>query len=159
MTNLEKVKELRLKTGLGLFFCKKALQDTGWDLEQARAKLQGSGVRQDQSKPLPEGVVHSYTHSNRIAVIVEVRCETDFAARSSTFLGFATTMGLQLAATNPMDLEDLLKEPWIEDEKQTIGELLDSLRRILREEVRIERFVRMGVDGSITVWPSLAPKG
>ncbi len=157
MNYVEKVKELRSRTGLGLFDCKRALESTDWNVDEALAKLQPSSVTSSE-KVLREGVLHSYNHGNRIAVIVEVRCETDFAARGAAFLGFAASLGMQIAATGPVTLDDILTQPWVEDEKQTVGQLLESLKRVLREEVRITRFVWANLnDGWTTIWPSQNP--
>ena len=142
MTNVEKLKQLRAKTDAGLAFCKKALEENDWDFDKAFIALNERTVSTDEGKLLNEGTVHSYNHNGRIAVTVEVLCETDFAARSAHFLGFADALCLQIAAMSPGTLDELLSQPWVEDEKQTIGQVLDSLRRVLKEEIRIVAFVR-----------------
>ncbi|QLA20749.1 translation elongation factor Ts [Desulfolutivibrio sulfoxidireducens] len=102
------VKTLRDKTGAGMMDCKKALQECGGDEEKAIGWLREKGLSKAQKRAgraTSEGVVGSYIHSTgKIGVMVEVKCETDFVARSDRFLEFAKNVAMQIAAANPVCL-------------------------------------------------------
>lgn len=100
------VKDLRDKTSAGMMDCKKALEACGGDCEKAIAWLREKGLSKAAKKAgrdTSEGVIGSYIHSNgKIAVLVEVKCETDFVARSDKFQEFARNVAMQVAATCPL---------------------------------------------------------
>jgi len=100
------VKDLRDKTSAGMMDCKKALEACGGDCEKAVAWLREKGLSKAAKKAgraTSEGVIGSYIHSNgKIAVLVEIKCETDFVARSDKFQDFARNVAMQVAATNPL---------------------------------------------------------
>ena len=99
----KQVKELRDRTGAGMMECKKALEETGGDMEKAvellRVRL---GVKADKmgGREATEGTVQSYIHGNgKIGVLVEVDCNTDFVARNDDFIAFARELALHIAAS------------------------------------------------------------
>ncbi len=99
------VKELRDKTGCGMMDCKRALEESGADVSNAVKLLREKGLA-DLSKrserKTNEGLVDAYIHGGgRIAVLVEVNCETDFVARNDDFRQFAHDVAMQVAAANP----------------------------------------------------------
>ena len=100
------VKELRDKTSAGMMDCKKALEACGGDSEKAVAWLREKGlakVAKKAGRATSEGVIGSYVHSNgKIAVLVEIKCETDFVARGEKFQEFAKNVAMQIAAANPV---------------------------------------------------------
>jgi len=100
------VKELRDKTSAGMMDCKKALQACTGDSEKAVAWLREKGlakVAKKAGRATSEGTIGSYVHSNgKIAVLVEIKCETDFVARSDKFQEFAKNVAMQIAAANPL---------------------------------------------------------
>lgn len=100
------VKALRDKTGAGMMDCKKALGECNGDEEKAVAWLREKGLAKAQKRAgraTSEGVIGHYIHSNsKIGVLVEIKCETDFVARSERFLEFAKNVAMQIAATNPV---------------------------------------------------------
>lgn len=103
------VKELRDKTNAGMMDCKKALQDTGADMEKAVDLLRQKGLAKAMKragKEAAEGMVHAYIHGGgRIGVLVEVNCETDFAAKSEDFLEFVRNLAMHIAAANPLGIQ------------------------------------------------------
>ena len=107
------VMELRGKTGLGMMDCKKALQETGGDLEEAVDYLRKQGmaaVEKRAGREASEGLIASYIHpGDRLGVLVEVNCETDFVARTDDFQQFAKDVAMHIAASRPLaiDREDL----------------------------------------------------
>jgi len=102
------VKELRDKTNAGMMDCKKALSETGGDMEKAVDLLRQKGLAVAQKRAgraTSEGVVQSYIHAGgKLGVMVEVNCETDFVAKTDGFLGFAKDIAMHIAAVNPVSV-------------------------------------------------------
>ena len=93
-------------------------------------------------KELNQGVIEAYIHSNKkIGVLVELRCETDFAARTEDFQKLAHELCLQIAAMNPKKTS-LMSQPWIKDETRTIKNLIEEYIAKLRENIIVKRFIR-----------------
>lgn len=99
------VSDLRAKTGAGLLDCKKALDETKGNVEEAitllRKKL-GSKLDKLASRATKEGLIESYIHvGGKVGVLIEVNCETDFVARNDGFRAFVKDLCLQIAAASP----------------------------------------------------------
>jgi elongation factor Ts len=141
------IKELREATGAGLMDCKKALKEVDADLEKATEFLRKKGLASAAKKAgriATEGVVHSYIHANnRIGVLVEINCETDFVAKTDDFVAFAGDIAMQIAAMSPVCVR--------REEMDT--SLVEKERGILREkaiaEGKPEKIVDKIVDGQI----------
>jgi len=99
------VKELREKTGAGILDCQKALQESANNIDKAIDYLRQKGLAAAQKKAgreTNEGTISAYIHpGNRIGVLVEVNCETDFVARNEEFQAFVKDLALQIAASSP----------------------------------------------------------
>jgi elongation factor Ts len=110
------VKRLRDKTGAGMMDCKKALDGSSGDEAKAHEYLRQKGLASARSKAAretKEGIVGTYVHAGgKIAVMVEVNCETDFVARTPAFGEFARDLAMQVTAANPLYVsrEDVPKE-------------------------------------------------
>ena len=104
------VKALRDRTGAGVLACREALSEAGGDLEQAIEVLRTRGQAQAAKRAgeeAHEGVVQSYIHAgNKIGVLVEVDCQTDFVARNEQFIEFARDLALHIAAAAPIAVTD-----------------------------------------------------
>jgi len=102
----ELIKELREKTSAGMLDCKKALQETGGDMEKAIEFLRKKGLAKAATRgdrETKEGKIISYIHSNgKIGVLLELNCETDFVARNEAFEEIGKELCLQIAAANPL---------------------------------------------------------
>lgn len=102
------IKELREATGCGILDCRAALRDADGDFAKANDILREKGLAKAAkraSREASEGVIEVYTHGEgRMAVMVEVNCETDFVGRSPDFLNLAHELALQIAAANPLYL-------------------------------------------------------
>lgn len=100
------VKELRDKTNAGMMDCKKALTETGGDMEKAVDLLRQKGLAvaaKRAGKATREGLIESYIHAGgKLGVMVEVGCETDFVAKTDAFKIFARDVAMHIAATNPV---------------------------------------------------------
>lgn len=98
----DQVRELRERTGAGMMECKKALQESGGDFEKAVDLLRRSGIAKAEKRSgraAAEGVVESYIHpGNRVGVLIEVNCETDFVARTEEFMALVRDLAMQVAA-------------------------------------------------------------
>ncbi len=110
------VAELRARTGAGMMDCKKALEETGGDLEQAVDVLRKKGAAKAEKRAervAAEGLIGHYVHHDgKVAVLVELNCETDFVARTEDFKTLARELAMHIAATNPLAVrvEDLPPE-------------------------------------------------
>src|SRR5882762_8151039 len=100
------VKQLREKTNAGIMDCKRALAETGGDLEKAEAVLRTKGIAgasKKASRATKEGIVASYIHlQGKVGVLVEVNCETDFVAKNEKFREFVKDITLHIAAAHPL---------------------------------------------------------
>ena len=100
------VKQLREKTNAGMMDCKRALTESGGDLEKAEAALRTKGIAsagKKASRATKEGIVASYIHlQGKVGVLVEVNCETDFVAKNQGFREFVKDITLHIAAAHPL---------------------------------------------------------
>ncbi len=110
------VKELREKTGAGMMDCKNALQESKGDVEKAIDYLRKKGMAAAEKRSgrmTNEGIIDAYIHpGNRLGVLIEINCETDFVAKNEDFKNFVRNMAMQVAASNPLVVqkEDLSQE-------------------------------------------------
>jgi elongation factor Ts len=98
------VKDLREKTGAGMMECKKALTESSGDFEKAIDLLRQKGLATAAKKAgrtASEGLISSYIHMDRIGVMIEVNCETDFVARTDDFKELVKDISMHIAAANP----------------------------------------------------------
>ncbi|MGD0884239.1 MAG: translation elongation factor Ts [Thermodesulfovibrionales bacterium] len=143
----DKVKELREKTGAGMMECKKALTEANGDSEKAVVVLRQKGLATASKKAgrsASEGSVGSYIHMDRIGVLVEVNCETDFVARTDDFKNLVKDISMHIAAANPSYTarEDVPPDV-IENEKaiyraQVAGKAAQVVEKIV--EGKLEKF-------------------
>ncbi len=122
------VKQLREKTGAGMMDCKRALEESGGDMDKAIKLLREKGVSlaaKRAHKVAAEGVIGAYVHAgSKIGVMVEVNCESDFVARTADFQDFAKNLCLQICSQNPSYVRP-------EDVPETV---LDAEREIYRKQ-------------------------
>ena len=120
--NVKVVQQLRQKTGVGMMDCKKALQATNGDVEAAIIWLRKKsfGVSVKNERITAEGIISSYVHTGgKVAVLLEVNCETDFVAKTEAFQVLVKDIAMQIAAYSNIkyvNLEDIPKEI-VEQEK------------------------------------------
>lgn len=102
------VADLRAQTGAGMMDAKKALEETGGDIDKAAQYLREKGIAKASSKAdreTKEGRVHAYIHSNgKLGAMVEVLCETDFVARNEAFISFCNDLAMHVSAADPLYL-------------------------------------------------------
>jgi len=124
---IDKIKQLRQETSVSLSQCKKALEETGGDLDKSKEILRKWGEKlagKRGGRETSQGIVEAYIHANKkLGVLVEVKCETDFVAKNDDFKEFAHNLALHIAATNPLYLsEDEIPKALIEKEKEIYKE-------------------------------------
>ncbi|GBD92682.1 elongation factor Ts [bacterium BMS3Abin05] len=124
------VMELRKKTGAGIMDCKRALQEADGDMEKAIDYLRKKGIASAQKRSgreTKEGVVDAYIHpGNRIGVMVEVNCETDFVANTADFRQFVKNVAMQIAAANPL----------VVSREELSSEVIEKEKEIYREQIK-----------------------
>lgn len=152
----ELVKQLRDKTNCGFMDCKKALQETQGDLEAAVTYLRQKGIAvatKRAERATSEGAVWSYVSDDaRTGVLLEVNCESDFVAKTDSFLAFGEALAAQIAQTAPDNLDALLAQPWQEKPNQTVQEYLTELIGQIGENIRVRRFARFGNCGPVAAY-------
>ncbi len=115
------VKRLREQTGAGMMDCKKALSESNGDFDKAVEVLRKKGLAAAEKKAgrrASEGLISSYIHMDKIGVLIEVNCETDFVARTDDFRRFVKDVAMHIAAANPRYLSrDKIPQDVIEREK------------------------------------------
>lgn len=118
------VKELRDRTGAGMMDCKKALQQTGGEVEQAIDLLRSKGAAKAAKragKAANEGVVASYVHhGGRIGVLVELNCETDFVANTDDFRKLARDLAMHVAAADPVAVDAAGVDPAVVERERAV---------------------------------------
>jgi elongation factor Ts len=126
------VMQLRKQTGLGMMDCKKAMQETGGDLEKAIEYLRKQGmaaVEKRAGRDATDGLIISYIHpGSRLGVLVEVNCETDFVARTDDFQQFAKDVAMHIAASQPLAV----------DRESIAPELIEKEKAIFLEQAKNE---------------------
>jgi elongation factor Ts len=101
---IEEIKRLRELTGVGMTDAKKALQDSKGDFDKALSEMRKKGLTKAEKRGEREaraGIIGTYNHDNRIGVLIEVNCETDFVARNEIFTTLVKDLTLHIAASNP----------------------------------------------------------
>ncbi len=146
MATAQEVAKLRTETGAGVMECKKALQDAGGDYEKAKSLIKERGLvraAKKSDREANQGLVESYIHGGgRIGALVELSSETDFVARNDDFKDLARDIAMQVAAMEPTDVDELLKQPYIKDAGKTIGDLVTALAASTGENVHVRRIAR-----------------
>jgi elongation factor Ts len=126
------VSELRTRTGAGMMDCKRALEESGGDLDKASEILRRKGIAKAEKrtgKTASQGLVVSYIHHNsQVGVLLELNCETDFVARTDEFGQLAREIALHIASADPIGVNP----------DDIPADLLDRERRIAEEQVAKE---------------------
>jgi elongation factor Ts len=144
---IEKIKELRQRTGAGVLDCKKALENSDGDVDKAIEHLRKSGVAKAEQKltrKTDEGIIEAYIHPGaRLGVLLELNCETDFVGKTDDFKRLARDIAMQIAASNPIAIS-----------RDTVPqEILERERSIYQSQVqdsgKPEKIIEKIVDGKL----------
>jgi elongation factor Ts len=137
----QQVKALRDKTGAGMMDCKKALAETGGDEEQALVWLREKGLAKAQKRAgraASDGLIGEEIRDG-VGVLVEVRCETDFVARSDKFQDFTAKLAAAVAEGNPASVDELLD---LKLDGVSVADAMNELVAVLGEKIETGEFVR-----------------
>ena len=147
------VKELREKTNAGMMDCKKALAETGGDMEKAVDFLRQKGLAvaaKRSGRATSEGVIECYIHGvGKLGVLVEVGCETDFVAKTDQFKAFAKDVAMHIAAANPVSIrrEDMPQDMIARERDVYISQIKEEEAKT--GKAKPENIVAKIVDGKI----------
>lgn len=139
------IQALRIQTGAGVVDCKKALGEAEGNVDEAIKILKERGLARAASRAEREaraGVIDAYIHQDKIGVLLELNCETDFVARTSEFKELAHNLSMQIAAMNPENIEELLRGNYIKDETKIVADLINEVIAKTGENIKIGRFIR-----------------
>src|ERR1019366_3246980 len=144
---IEEIKRLRELTGVGMTDAKKALEESKGDFDKALTEMRKKGLTKAEKRGEREaraGIIGSYNHDNRIGVLVEVNCETDFVARNEIFTNLVKDLTLHIAASNPQYVSmddvpaadrDKAKAEFI-DKAKADGKPADMIEKIVDGQVQ-----------------------
>ena len=145
--NAQQVKELREKTAAGMMDCKKALEECKGDMEKAVDWLRQKGLAKAAKKAgrsTEQGMIGAYVHSTgKIGVMVEIKCETDFVARTEAFQEFAKNIAMQIAAAAPLALDAESLDPALVEREREV------YRQKAREEGKLDAIVEKIAEGAV----------
>ncbi|MEK7643511.1 MAG: elongation factor Ts [Patescibacteria group bacterium] len=145
--NAAAIKALRDKTGASIIMIKKALTESAGDEARALEAIKAMGLAiadKKSSRETNAGCVEAYIHGGRVGVLVELRSETDFVSRNEEFKNLAHNIAMHIAAMGEgvETLEALLSQPYMRDDKQTIGDLVKAAAGSFGEHLELKRFAR-----------------
>ncbi len=142
------IQKLRETSGAGVMECKKVLEEAQGDFDKALKLIRERGLARGQKRADREagaGFVHAYVHGGRIGVLIDLRAETDFVVRSEPFKKLAQEIALQVAASSPKDIQELLDQPYIRDESRKISDLVGEVISQVGENVKVNQFSRIEI--------------
>ncbi len=148
------VKELREITGAGMMDCKKALNETDGNMDEAVEFLRKNGQAKAEKKAsriAAEGLCMVATEGDNAAAVVEVNSETDFVAKNETFQAFVAAVAKQAVASEAADIDAFMAEKWIEDGAKTVSEALVEKVAVIGENLKIRRFEKVKEDNGCVV--------
>ena len=158
------VKELREQSGAGIMECRNALLEADGDMAKALQILEKRSlfkVEKKRKRSASQGLIEAYVHTGgRIGAMVEVNCETDFAARTDEFKELAHNLAMQVVAMPPEFISDeeipeeadieaqtacLLLQPYIKNPDMTIQDIIDQTIAKVGENIKVSRFARFAL--------------
>ena len=148
------VKELREQTGAGMMDCKKALNETNGNMEEAVEVLRKNGQAKAVKKEgriAAEGICRIAVKGDSTAAVVEVNSETDFVAKNETFQQFVEAVARQAVESDASDMDAFQQEPWIEDSSKTVKDALVDKIAVIGEKLSIRRFEKIVAEDGCVV--------
>ena len=140
------VKERREMTGAGMMDCKKALNETNGNMDEAVEFLRKNGQAKAEKKAsriAAEGLCMVVTKDDQTAAVVEVNSETDFVAKNATFQEFVKAVATQAVNSDAADMDAFMAEKWNEDASKTVSEALVEKVAVIGENLKIRRFEKV----------------
>ncbi|MDE7322034.1 MAG: translation elongation factor Ts [Lachnospiraceae bacterium] len=148
------VKELREMTGAGMMDCKKALNETGGNMDEAVEYLRKNGQAKAEKKAgriAAEGLCKVMTDGDKAAAVVEVNSETDFVAKNEQFQDYVAAVAKQALSTSAADIDAFLAEAWNEDSSKTVKDALVEKIAVIGENLTIRRFEKVVAENGCVV--------
>jgi len=148
------VKELREMTGAGMMDCKKALNETDGNMDEAVEYLRKKGQAKAENKAnriAAEGLCKVVTDGDKVAAVVEVNSETDFVAKNEQFQNYVTAVAKQALATSAADIDAFLAEAWHEEPSKTVKDVLVEKISVIGEKLSIRRFEKVIAENGCVV--------
>ena len=146
------VKELREMTGAGMMDCKKALNETNGNMEEAVEFLRKNGQAKAEKKAsriAAEGICRIATNGDSVAAVVEVNSETDFVAKNEEFQKFVEAVAVQAVNSDAADMDAFMAETWNADTTKTVNEALVEKVAVIGEKLSIRRFEKIVAENGI----------
>ena len=140
------VKELREMTGAGMMDCKKALNETNGNMDEAVEFLRKNGQAKAEKKAsriAAEGLCTVVVKDDTTAAVVEVNSETDFVAKNETFQNFVKAVAAQAVNSDAKDMDAFMAEAWNEDASKTVNDALVEKVAVIGENLKIRRFEKV----------------
>ena len=147
------VKELRELSGAGMMDCKKALNETDGNMDEAMEFLRKNGQAKAEKKAsriAAEGIVKVAVKDNS-AAIVEVNSETDFVAKNEKFQTFVEKVAQQALASDAADMDAFMEEKWLEDNSKSVKDILVEQVAVIGENLKIRRFEKVTAENGCVV--------
>ena len=148
------VKELRELTGAGMMDCKKALNETDGNMDEAVEFLRKNGQAKAEKKAsriAAEGLCTVVMKDDKTAAVVEVNSETDFVAKNETFQQFVKAVANQAVESDAADMDAFMEEKWNEDATKTVKEALVEKVAVIGENLKIRRFEKVVAENGCVV--------
>ncbi|MGN0350455.1 MAG: translation elongation factor Ts [Roseburia sp.] len=148
------VKELREATGAGMMDCKKALNETNGNMDEAIEFLRKNGQAKAEKKAgriAAEGLCTIAVKDDKTAAVVEVNSETDFVAKNATFQEFCAAVATQAVNSDATDMDAFMAEAWNEDASKTVQEALVEKVAVIGENLKIRRFEKVTAENGCVV--------
>ena len=148
------VKELREMTGAGMMDCKKALNETNGNMDEAVEFLRKNGQAKAEKKAnriAAEGLCAVVVKNDTEAAVVEVNSETDFVAQNDTFKAFVDAVANQAVASDAADMDAFMAEKWNEDDSKTVQDALVEKVAVIGENLKIRRFQKVTAENGCVV--------
>lgn len=147
--DVQLIKKLRDATSASVGDIREAVVEADGDEKKALALLQKKSAKIAEKKgerATGEGIVYAYIHANnKVGVLLQLSCETDFVAKTQDFQDLAKELSMQIAAMNPSDVEELLAQDYIRDTSKKVSALVKDVVGKLGENIQIARFERFEV--------------
>lgn len=144
---IEEIKKLRAETGAGVMDARRALEESGGDMEKAKAWIKQKGLARAEKKADRETgayYVFAYVHHNgRVGALLKLACETDFVARNEKFQELGKELVMQVASMAPKTVEEFLQQDYLRDTTKTIGELIKETAGVIGENIKVIEFARL----------------
>lgn len=149
MVKIDDLKKIRNMTGASVDAIRKALEEADGEIEKALELLKDRGAKvaaKKAGRQTGEGIISYYVHANsKVGVLVKLLCETDFVARTEQFKELGHELSMHIAATDPINIEDLLSQTYIRDQDMTIDALIKDYIAKLGENIKIGEFCRFEI--------------